>query len=588
MATLKYLTTISLTLVLLISASFGAFAQRKKKGAEENLKEEITPYEMANSEYLLIEAQKFFLLEDYKRSLAFLDQSLEVDPDNHAAHFKMAEIHLVLGDHTKGLTAIDKAIELQQANRFYYVLAAQLYKASSDFANAARYYELMIANTTNNGSYLIEVTKIYEELGDFKKAIKVLEQAEKKGDELTLDQKYRKADLLVKSSEMKKAITYLATLNRENKDNPTILFRYASTLSNTGRTDDAIKALETSKLRTNDLKLLLAENYLKAGELEKQKEMLLDVYNDEEANLSIKTLLLGQWAFASDLSLNAKMVDSLQMQLELDYPDEPIAIENGALLYNKLAQSTMGGDKTLFEAKAIERYKLLTKLSPGNFEVWKKVLAFEYEKEKWTALAEDSEEALDLFPNQAIFYIYMARANQGLSSFDEAEDLLKQASRMAGSNVLLKSQILGKRGELEAAKGNANAAVAFFEQSLTLDTPHPESLAAYAEFLLDTDPQKTIELIDPVITSPFKNLHFIRIKATALFNLANYTGSYELLSEGLKEFSGQTTGETLELNGDILFKLNLIDDAVDQWKKAKIAGGTSEKIDQKIENKQFN
>lgn len=588
MATLKYLTTISLTIALIILLPSGSFAQRKKKGAEENLKEETTPYERANSEYLLIEAEKFFLLEDYKRSLAFLDQSLEVDSENHAAHFKMAEVHLVLGDHTKGLTAIDKAIELQQDNKYYYVLAAQLYKASNDLINAAQYYELMIANTTNHESYLIEITKVYEELGDFKKAIKVLEQAENKGDILSLDQKYRMADLLVKSNEPNKATTYLATINRENPDNPTILFRYASTLSNTGQVNQAIKALESSKLPTNDLKLLLAENYLKAGELEKQKEMLLEVYNDDEANLSIKTLLLGQWAFASDLNLNAHLVDSLQSQLELDYPDEPIAVENGALLYSKLAQSTVGEDKRHFEAEAMGRYKQLTKLSPGNFEVWKKVLAFEYEKEKWAELAEDSEEALDIFPNQAIFYIYMAKANQGLSNYGEAEDLLKQASRMAGSNSLLKSQILGKQGELEAARGNANAAVALFEQSLTLGTPHPESLAAYGEFLLDTEPQKTIELIDPVIASPFKNLQFIRIKATALFNLANYTGSYELLSEGLKEFSSQMTGEILELNGDILFKLNLIEEAVDQWKKAKIAGGTSEKIDQKIENKQFN
>lgn len=572
----------------MILSSFETVAQRKKKGAEENLKEETTPYERANSEYLLIEAQKFFLLEDYKRSLAFLEQSLEVDEDNHAAHFKMAEVHLVLGDHSLGLTAIDKAIELQKDNKFYYVLAAQLYKASNDFTNAAQYYELMIANTINHDSYLIEITKVYEELGDFKSAIKVLEQAEKKGNDLTMDQKYRKADLLIKSDEINKASSYLAKLNRENPGNPTILFRYASTLSNAGQTSQAIEALESSKLNTNDLKLLLAENYLKAGELVKQKEMLLAVYNDDEANLSIKTLLLGQWAFAGDLSQNADMVDSLQTQLEIDYPDEPIAVENGALLYSKLAQSSIGQEKTHFEAKAIDRYKQLTKLSPGNFEVWKKVLAFEYEKEKWAELAKDSEEALDLFPNQAIFYIYMASANQGLSAFDEAGDLLKQASRMAGSNVLLKSQILGKQGELEAAKGNPNGAVAFFEESLALGTPHPESLAAYAEFLLVTEPLKTVELIDPVLASPFKNLHFIRIKATALFNLANYTGSYELLSEGLKEFSGQATGEILELNGDILFKLNLVNEAVDQWKKAKIAGGTSEKIDQKIENKQFN
>ena len=567
---------------------FQAVAQRKKNSAEENLKEETTPYEMANAEYLMIEAQKFFLLEDYKRALAFLEQSIEVDPDNHAAHFKMAEVHLIMENNTAGLDAIDKAIQIQQDNKYYYVLAAQLQKASNDFKGAAQYYELMMANTQEFNSYLIEITKVYEEYDNLKAAIQVLNKAEKQDRGLTFEQKLRKVDLLMKSDQAKDAIKYLATLNQQSPANTNILYRYASALSNNDQVDEAISILESSNLDTNDLKLLLAENYLKAGNLSKQKEMLLAVYNDEEANLSIKTLLLGQWAFSSDLNQNATLLDSLQTQLEIDYPNESIAIENGGLIYSKLAQSTTGPQREAFELKAIEKYKRLSQLSPGNFEVWQKVLAFEYEKEKWKELAEDAEEALDLFPNQAVFYIYFASANQGLNDLDQANDLLKQALRMSGSNQVLKSQVLGKQGLLEIAKGNTDKATALFEQSIALDPPHPESLAAYASFLVDSNPEKAIQLIDPILGSSFKNLGFIRIKAMALFKLANYTGSYEVLKEGLIEFSNQKNGRILELNGDVLFKLGLTEEAVAQWKEAKNLGSTSEKIDQKIENKQYN
>ncbi|MFY0592887.1 tetratricopeptide repeat protein [Roseivirga sp.] len=585
---MKLLTNISLTLILLIALGFQGNAQRKKKGAEENLKEETTPYEMANAEYLLIEAQKFFLLEDYKRALAFLDQSIEVDPDNHAAHFKAAEIHLILQQNTDGLIAIDKAIEIQQDNKYYYVLAAQLQKASNDFKGAAVYYELMMANTTGYSSYLIEITRVYEEIGDFKKGIDILDKAEQQSEGLSFDQKFRKVDLLIKANEANKALKYLGELNDQNPNNSNILFRYASALSNSDKIEKAISALEASNLNTNDLKLLLAENYLKAGMLDKQKDMLLAVYNDDEANLSIKTLLLGQWAFSSNLLDNVALIDSLQIQLEIDYPNEAIALENGGLIYSKVAQVTSGTERAKFELKAIKRYKNLTEISPGNFEVWQKVLAFEYNNNKWQDLANDAEEALDLFPNQVVFYVYLAKANQGLEEFSEAQSLLRQALRMTGSNQILKSQVIGKQAELALAQGNTEQAITLFDQSISTDPPHPESLASYANYLSKNDPQKAIQLIDPLLISSFKNLSFIRIKASALFNLADYTGAYEVLNQGLAEYANEKSGLVLELLGDTQFKLNRIEEALINWKEAKRLGGTSEKIDQKIENKQYN
>lgn len=551
------------------------------------MKEELTPYERANSEYLLIEAQKFFLLEDYKRAVAFLDKALEVDQENHAAYFKMAEVQLILGEHTAGLTAIDKAIELQKDNKYYYVLAAQLQKASQNFAGAAQYYELMIANATNYNAYLIEITEVYENLGQLDKALEVLDQSEKGGG-LSLDQKSRKVDLLVKTNKGKQAISYLATLFDENPTNSDILYKYAYTLSSNQKTEEAIELLEGHELKTNELILLLADNYQRSGDSEKQKDLILRIHADREASLSMKTLLLGQWAFSGDLNDKTSIIDSLQVKMDEDYPDEPLVIENGGLLYTKLAQTSTDDQRTHYENKAVSYFKKLTKLRPGDFQVWNKILGYEYQQQAWDKLAASAEEALDLFPNQAIFYIYLASANQGLQEYDEAESLLRQASRMALSNQLLKSQILGKQAALALATGESEKAMSLFEEAMSLEQVHPESILSYADVLATSDAQKSLSLINSVIDSPFKNLQFIRIKAKALFNLTNYSEANTLLTEGLNQFPGQANGKTLELSGDILFKLNLIDEALEQWKAAKAKGNGSDKLDQKIENKQYN
>ena len=56
---------------------------------------------------------------------------------------------------------------------------------------------------------------------------------------------------------------------------------------------------------------------------------------------------------------------------------------------------------------------------------------------------------------------------------------------------------------------------------------------------------------------------------------------------GMEEYSEQLNGTTLELHGDILFKLNKVEEAVVQWKKAKNMRGISNKIILKIEQKQY-
>ncbi len=203
---------------LLLTVSTGLYAQGEKEKEEKGL----TKYERANAEYLLIEAQKFFLLEDYERALAFLEQSLKVDVNNHAAYFKRAETYLVTEKYDLGIESIQKAQELLPDNKYYYILAAQLYKAKKDLDGAAGEYEKMLTNTSDYKEYLLDLVDLYVELEKYDKALTTLESTEKA---FNAPNKFmlQKKEMLVLTGRIAEAKDYLKTLLLNDQNNLELL-----------------------------------------------------------------------------------------------------------------------------------------------------------------------------------------------------------------------------------------------------------------------------------------------------------------------------------------------------------------------------
>ena len=50
---------------------------------------------------------------------------------------------------------------------------------------------------------------------------------------------------------------------------------------------------------------------------------------------------------------------------------------------------------------------------------------------------------------------------------------------------------------------------------------------------------------------------------------------------------GSNSGTILEHYGDVLFKINRVEDAVEFWIKAKEIGGTTNQIENKIQQKKY-
>jgi predicted Zn-dependent protease len=472
-----------------------------------------------------------------------------------------------------------EAINIRSNIKYYYVLGAQLAKANRDMQEASRFYQLMTENTTDYKPYLVELATSFQATGKQKDAIIAFESTEN----LTLDQSMKLVEMYVQESKKRKATELMERLIIQHPSDSDLKYQYANLLNTLGETELAIASLEAEPNKTAEMRILLSNLYEGKGESSAKYDLLIESFGDPEASLTEKTLLLGQLILENSTDLPIDLIDSLQTSLENQYPNEALAVENGTYVYTKLAEIASGNQRDLFQVKAINRYKQLKELKPGDFKVWDKVLSYEYNTGDWQALSADADEALMLYPNQAIFYIYLASAKINLNEPDEAEDLLNQASRMTRSNELLTSQILGKRAEIAEMNNQIQQASQLYQQALKLNQIHPETSISYGKFMATHNViTESTETISNRFTVGEKDLKDVYQRALALYSSDKPAEALVLLLSNIHTFEDNKNGAAMELYGDIYKQLKLTDIALKYWVKAKEFGGASDKIDQKI------
>lgn len=545
----------------------------------------ITYAQQNTSQEKLIEAQKYFLLEDFEQALKALKGAIEADPNNDAAYFKQAEVHLRLAQYNDGLKAIENALTLKSNNKYYYLLASELATLGQAPGEVSKYYLQMVNLTDDYIMYLEEIAKHFIAQGKWQQAIEIIDMTAQKTT-LSPTQYQVKVDILVNANRISEAKNLLRQLQQKFPREHQFVFQEARLLSLNKEKEKAIELLKAQKQPTTDMQLLLAE--LQGGKEqapEDQKLLLLQSFSNPNADARVRTLLMGQYLMESMGKVNLKLVDSLQQVLENDFPDEPIVLENGAITYQILSQKAEGEARRAYALASLERQEQLTQIQPGDFEIWQTLLKHLATWKNWMKLEEQADEALLRFPNQIRFYIYMAEAKIGLEKTNEAKALLRQSLLLANSNPELKSLILSHQANLAYQTQKIKEANDLYEKALAEEPSHPGAILAYGTYLSMEKPQKALAYIEPWIEQGAKNEVIFRIKAQALFTLSEFEKAKSTLEEEFASSSTLAQGETLELLGDIYFEMNDVEKALEFWQKARFSPGVSDQIDQKIDEK---
>jgi tetratricopeptide (TPR) repeat protein len=557
-------------LLLLCLGAYTAPAQRTTLSEEEIKVQE-----------LFLDAMREKLLENWGKAAEKFREVLEKDKDNHAASFELAIVCEALKDSDKAINAAKNASNWDPANKWYKIYLAELYQKNNLDAAAAAVYEQLATAEPNNQEYHFQWAYFLVKAGQPQAAIKVYDNLEKKmgvNEELAR----HKHSLYTGIGDYKKAARELEKLSEKFPDRLAYLHLLATFYE---QVDEREKAVDTyRKILQRDpqdarARIALADQNRGTDNLA-FLNALKSVFENPSVDIDTKIKeilpLVNQLADTGNRHLGTSLL-GLTTILERQHPGNAKA---HAILADVLFHT---GE---FD-KALEQYKKTLELDDSVWSVWEQVLYLLAIKQQWAELATRSENALDLFPNQAWAQYFNGLAYTRMDRHQDALSALQQALLMCGKNTALRYQVLDELGVAYFQLKQYERADAAFEEALQIN-PKGTSAMANFSYCLAARPRAGSEQLEKAKSlalqlnalAPDVALHEDAL-AFALYKLKDYATAQQWINKAMQH-GGEASARILEHCGDILYQLGQPTEALQYWQKARQNGGKSASLDKKI------
>lgn len=553
---------------------------KKRKNTQEIAPTELSEKDQRLTEQYFTEGEKYFILEDYTKSMAFFQKALEMDPENAAIHYKIAEIFAKNTEFDNALIHALKARESDPENKYYYLLLADIYTNKSDFDKATEVYEDLISKIPGNEEYLFQIAALYIYQQKYDEALECYDRIEEKfgiNEQIT----YQKQNILIKQGKLNEMIKEGEKLIEAYPGEPDYVADLASKLIANDRFEDAGNLLNQAVQDFPDNPMILyqlAEVYNKTGKTEEAKEIMTKIFEGNEFSLQKKMQIVASY-FGQELSeTDKKYVLHLADEIIEYHPDEA----DGYALYGDLLQSF----DSLKEAR--EMYLKSLELNPSNLQAWTNVLDYELRNNETEKVITHADEAITLFPNQAILYYFGGTAHMLQNDNRKATQLLEQGKKLSSSNLRLLSIFNGQLGDAYNALKEYEKSDEAYEAALDFDPESDHVLNNYSYFLsirkekLDL----ALEMSSKVVKRNPDNATYLDTHAWVLYNMGRFEDAKKYIEEAIKQ-NENVSGTIIEHYGDILFKLGDVNMAVEQWEKAKKMNVDSDLIDKKIADRKL-
>ncbi len=533
---------------------------------------------------MFIEANKFKILENFEKAEDILKKLLELAPDNHVAMYELARVMEAQDKDGDAKRYIIDALELDDSNDWYHIFYADLEDKMGRPVKAAEIYKELVKRNDENDYYLLKQA-YYHVLGkEPDKAIKVYDDFEERvGVSPDISQKKHKLYLTI--GKEKEAAEELQKLIDAYPSNSEYYYDLADFYTAMGKKSDAKKVYEDLQVIDPDnvkARMALEEDWVvNKGAEEGDVERIQKLFRDETVDIDtkIKTILpLANEIANSNNQATAKAYLPALKTLTQVHPDEAksFAIYADMLYY--------AGDKE----EATRKYEKALSIDKSVYAVWEQLLFIYSELGDYKRLAELSYEALDYFPNNPIIFFFNGMANCEIQEYSVAQPSLEQAKLMAVNNKLLKIDVLNRLGEAYFALGKADKGADNFEKALELDARAAIPMANYAYYLSSDD--QSIEKAEKLAREaqkinaghPATNEAMGKVS----FEKNDFSKAKEWYGKAIAN-GGDVHPRILEGYGDTLFKLSLIDEAVNFWKKARSKGIDNTRLKNKIENRKL-
>jgi tetratricopeptide (TPR) repeat protein len=563
---------LSLLIILLIINKF-SYAQKKENSSKK--KEEISQSQLLEAESLFTEGMKFYMIEDYEKALGFYEKAIIIVPNNSGILYATSNTYQKLRDDNKALSFAEKAFELSSDNLSYGELLANLYVKKENYHAAAKVYQNLIIQNPSKSEYYLEQATIYIFDNQLDDALKSYNRAEKI---IGINEEIirQKQMVLVKMGKVDEAIKEGEKLISSDPEEIDYSIDQAELLISNKRNEQAIPYLE-SILKANpenaQAHIMLAQLFQEKGEIEKCNRELEFAFADVNLDATTKArILLSYIGMAKDEKSKETAFNLAKVLIRANPKDPKSHAIYGDLLFQK-------GD----EKSARDEYVKAARLDKSIHEVWGNIINIDFKLRQVDSAIVHSEEAIEVFPNQAAFWYLNGSAYYQKRNHAKAAESLEEALRLTPEGSDLNQHINALLGDTFNSLNKYEKSDEAYEAALKADPNNDHVLNNYSYFLSlrKVKLEHASELAAKLVEQHPDNSTYLDTYAWVLYVMKDYAKARIYLEKAIL-YNKNKSGTIVEHYGDVLYQLGEREKAVEQWKNAKTIGTTSNLIDKKI------
>lgn len=550
----------------MVSAS--SFAQKNKKG--------LTEQEKAKAEGLFIDATKERLLGNPSNAAELFKECLKIDANNAAAMYELGTIYFNARKDEEAVALITNAIKIDPENEWYRMLLADIYSQLGKNEDAAKVLETLVNDHPKKPEYLYEWATELLKAGKYEEGIKVYNRIEENLG-ITEEISIQKHSIYLSMKQGEKAAEEIKKLITSFPENSRYLGILADLYTSLGKKDEAFALYEKmEKMNPSDplLHLSLANYYREKGDKEKSYQELKKAFENPDLEIDTKINILLSYYVLTEVNkeLTSQALELTEILVDVHPKEGKAHAMHADFLFR---EGKMKEAQTAFR-KTIE-------LDNSKFLVWSSLLQVDYTLGDYEGLLKESNEALELFPTQAIVYLFNGIANIQLKNYDDAIAILNSGVAYAKKDKQLSGQFYSSLGDAYNFQKKHKESDAAYEKALEIDPENATVLNNYAYYLsLRKENMERAEAMSKKSNElEPNNASFEDTYGWIMYQQGKFTEAKEWIGKALKS-SEKPSGVEYEHYGDVLWQSGEKDAAKEYWIKAKMAGGGSDLLEKKV------
>jgi tetratricopeptide (TPR) repeat protein len=556
-----------------------AFAQKKnKEKKKKKANTELSEKDIVNFENYFVDGNKYFMLENYDKAIDYFRKALNINPNSAVVHFKIADSYLLQNKDIEALPFAIRAVELNDTNKYYYLALADAYQKLNKIDDATRTLQKMLKKAPNSAEHIESLIGIYLYQSKFDDALKAIDKFENVygfNEEIS----FQRQQIYLRQNKLNDAFAEAKKLADYFPENLNFEANLAQLYFSNNKVEDAEKTCKSILKKDNNhpqANLIMSDIYKSRKQEDKSREHLKIAFKNPEMNIDGKIAILVSFI---RMLPNPEIYESTKELALITTEIHPNDFKSHSLIADLYI---IGMERD----NALKSYNRALELDNSHFKIWQQVIFINSELNDNKSLIKNTEKALEIFPNQTIFWYFNGMANYLEKNNENAAESLEQGAKLAKDDIGMSIQFYSILGDVYNSLKDFKKSDFAYEYVLKHDSLNDHVLNNYSYFLsLRNEKLELAKYLSSKLVKKYPNSStYLDTHAWVLYKLKDFEGAKKYLEMAMTD---SPSGTVIEHYGDVLFQLGIKDKALEQWKAAKDKGGASDLIDKKIADKKL-